>query len=59
MQHLATPAIFFSSEKKKKVMFNQKEQIIFGVIIISNAKLKVARIEYYQLNNILIKLDHI
>ena len=45
--------------QKKKIIINQYEQVIFGVIIILNMDVMMIEIKHCQLKNILIKLDHI
>ena len=49
----------FEHEKKKRIVINQSEQVIFGVTIISNTEVTVIKIKHYQLKNILIKLFRI
>ena len=46
-------------KKKKKIIINQQELVIFGVTIILNMKVMVMEIKHYQLKNILTKLDYI
>ena len=41
--------------RKKKIIINQSELVIFGVIIILNIKVMVIEIKLYQLKNTLIK----
>ena len=41
--------------RKKKIIINQLELVIFGVIIILNIKVMVIEIKFYQLKNTLIK----
>ena len=45
--------------KKKEMIINQQEQVIFGVIFILNTKVTVIETKQYQLKNILINLVHI
>ena len=44
--------------KKKKIITNQKKQVIFGATIILNMKLIVIEMRHYYLKSILIKFDH-
>ena len=44
--------------KKKKIVINQLEYVMFGETIIFNMKVAVTEIKGYQLKSILIKLDH-
>ena len=44
--------------KKKKIVINQLEYVMFGETIIFNMKVVVTEIKGYQLKSILIKLDH-
>ena len=46
-------------KKKKKIIINQQELVIFGVTIILNMKVMVMEIKHYQLKNILTKLHYI
>ena len=59
IEQLEILKIFLSMKKKKKIIINQQELVIFAVTIILNMKVMVMEIKHYQLKNILIKLDYI
>ena len=44
--------------KKKNVIINKSELLVFGLTVILNMKVTAIEIKYYQFKNILIKLDH-
>ena len=59
IEQLEILKIFLSMKKKKKIIINQQELVIFGVTIILNMKVMVMEIKHYHLKNILTKLDYI